>query len=106
MKKEFPTDAELHRIADEFASIAAANSDASFTVKHRGHYYHAGCTEFDIGGVYYRETEEELKHVARHFMYWIYDSLQREYEYQTGEEVSRELCENAGEVFNENGDYV
>jgi len=48
LKKEFPTDAELHRIADEFASIAAAYPDASFSVEHRSYYYHSGCTKFDL----------------------------------------------------------
>ena len=122
LKKEFPQDAELHRIADEFAGVAALYPDASFSVKHCGRYYHSGCTEFDFDSGCDQEVDEgserdrafharygvadDLKTTARRFMDWIYSRLEAEYEYQTGEEAAREACESAGEVFNENGDYV
>lgn len=119
LKAAAPKDTELHRIADEFATVAAQYPEATFSVKHRGHYYHSGCTEFDFDSGVNRDSDEnceiddafherhgaaaDLKDAARAFMDWIYRQLEREYEYQTGEECAREYCENAGEIFDADG---
>jgi len=119
LKAEFPTDKALHDIADSFARVADIYANASFSVKHRGHYYHSGCTEFDIESGVDRDSNsncasddafharngaaDDLKDAARAFMDWIYSRLKSEYEYQNGEEVLRETCETAGEVFDEQG---
>lgn len=122
LKAAAPLDTELHGIAEQFAAVAALYPDASFSVKHRGHYYHSGCTEFDIDSGIERATDEnserddefherhgaaeDLKDAARSFMDWIYSQLEKEYEYLTGEECAREYCENAGEVFDADGNLA
>lgn len=45
---EDPATTEIKRIAAEFDRIAKAYPQASFTVKHRGHYSHENCTEFNF----------------------------------------------------------
>lgn len=115
LKAEYPKDEALHSIADEFAAVVAKYPDACFTVKHRGHYSHSGCTEFDFdySGNDSEEFHErngaadDLKQAARNFMDWIYQRLEEEYEYQCGEEQAREyLTDCEGEVFDINGDMV
>lgn len=90
---------ELRRIASEFDSVAKGFPSASFTVKHRGHYYHEFCTEFDVSmyddaeGVIQTEAnaaEESLIEAARDFMRWIYRQLESEYEYQNSDETVEE----------------
>ncbi len=89
LKQEAPEDKELHRIANEFESFAKQFPEASFTVKHAGRYCHKHSADFDIDlGAEYNEVEENnLKEIARDFMDWIYDSLQKEYDYQNSDEV-------------------
>ena len=88
---------EVKRIAAEFERLAKEFPEASFSVKHRGHYQHENCTEFDFtldGGDELTEAqsarvddaEEELKEAARDFMRWIYRQLEKEYEYQNSDE--------------------
>lgn len=118
VREHAPQDAELHRIADIFERIAPTYPEASFTVKHRGHYHHEMCTafEFEAGDPpgelseedaethYATFPEEALKEAARDLMRWIYKSLETEYEYQTSEEVGREMLASEGEVFTAEGD--
>ena len=115
LKAEYPKDEELHNIADEFAAVVAKYPDARFTVKHRGHYSHSGCTEFDFDysgndseAFHARHgAADDLKQAARNFMDWIYQRLEAEYEYQCGEEVAREyLTDCEGEVFDIEGNYA
>jgi len=121
LKDYAPKEAELHRIADEFARIATEWPDARFTVQHRGHHYHEHCTSFDFAG-FVREdadgslrdltpaeedsassAEEDLTEAARDFMRWIYSQLQTEYEYQNADEqVDESILANAYE-FDEEG---
>lgn len=103
---EGPATAEIKRIAAVFAEIAKKYPHASFTVKHRGHYSHENCTEFDFerfpdDAIYreigyddwpeekravYEEACESLKEAAKDFMRWIYRQLEKEYEYQNSDE--------------------
>lgn len=118
IKAELPQDAELHRLADEFARIAADYPDASFIVKHRGHYSHSGCTEFGLDSgcddvepdkAFHERNgaADDLKQAAREFMDWIYRALEREYEYVTSEEAAREyLTDCCGEEFDADGDRI
>lgn len=123
LKAEYPQDAGLHRIADEFAAVVAKYPDAAFTVKHRGHYSHSSCTEFtfdsgcdasttegeELENLFYARSgpADDLKQAARNFMDWIYRRLEAEYNYQTGEEAAREyLTDCEGEVFDIDGNIV
>lgn len=125
VQEHAPHDTELHRIAAEFERIAAAYPGASFQVRHNGYYHHEGCTSFDMdagempdnAGLSYESDEydaalkayqdvfpeDELKEAARDLMRWLYSQLEKEYEYQTSEEVGREMLSGAGEVFTEEG---
>lgn len=112
---DFTQDKGLQRIAAEFERIALAYPSASFSVKHRGHYYHSGCTHFELedglegGEENYKELaedfpEEDLKQAARGFMDWIYSRLGAEYDYQTSAEACAEACEANGYEFTEEGE--
>lgn len=100
LKEHAPEDKELHRIAAEFESLAKKFPQAAFRVKHRGHYSHKYCTEFDFQFPDDNEGEDwpeekrdawnkvcdNLKEAARDFMEWIYDQLEKEHEYRNEDE--------------------
>jgi hypothetical protein len=55
-------------------------------VKHRGHYYHSGCTNVDVqhkDRAYYYEPDnsEDIRDLLREFMDWIYDRLEADHSY-------------------------
>ncbi len=92
LSEHAPQDEELKRIEKEFASLVQALPHSSFRVKHRGHYQHSLCTEFDVDFGQEEEdevttvTEEDIKQLARDCMDWIYSSLEKEYEWQNEDE--------------------
>ena len=109
LKEHAPQDTELHRIVDGLADLAKEYPDGSFTVKHSGHYYHSGCTHFNmelpceaLDEAEYdspehkrldekiRNDEETLKELARDFMDWIYKQLEQEWTYQNSDEQVEE----------------
>ncbi len=100
LKQHAPKDAELHRIADEFERIAKLYAGSSFTVKHRGHYYHENCTSFEVriadgddNEIYENPAQEEeaaLIEAAKDFMRWIYKSLEKECDYVNSDEQIEE----------------
>lgn len=110
LAKEFPKDEELQRIAAEFERIAVAYPEARFSVKHRGHYTHSGCTEFSFDMNPPEDSDDvarsmkewdairardnavaaELRQAARDFMDWIYKQLENEWEYQNSDEAVAE----------------
>lgn len=100
LKAEWPQDAELHRIADGLAATAAQDADGSAGIRHSGYYSHSGCTSFDVDGI---EDEQEFKDLARSFMDWIYDALEKEYEYLTSDESVSEMIEANEYEFNADG---
>jgi hypothetical protein len=113
MHKECPVDTELHRIADSMAAIAKVFPFASFTVKHSGHYCHQYSTSFDVSianeegdeiDTPEREkAEESLIELARDAMEWIYNGLEKEYDYQTAEEQVIESIRANEYEFTEDG---
>ena len=87
VKAYAPTDKELHAIADRWQALQRRYFyRIESSVKHRGHYSHENCTEFDISinraCDFPSEVTDETKDIARDFMRWIYRQLEREYEYQ------------------------
>ena len=95
-------DQELQRIHAEYQRIAALFPDAVFTVKHRGHYYHENCTEFDI--YLGEEAEDALIECSRDLMRWIYRSLEREYDYHNSDDMVDENIRINEYDFTEDGD--
>lgn len=87
-----PQDVELNRIAKEFERIALAFPNSSFSVKHRGHYYHKYETVFDVRIFDNDDNEidtpessqasEDLIETARDFMQWIYRQLEKDYNWR------------------------
>ena len=94
LKEHAPVDAVLHKIVDKFEAIAKANPDAEGSVKSsRGGYCHKYATEFDAecfpgeaGAGHARDWID----ATRDLMQWLYDSLEKEYEYQTSDEAVSE----------------
>lgn len=110
-----PDTKEVRRIAAEFEETAKNFPNASFSVKHRGHYSHEFCTDFNVslgedednGSISQEEwsrAESDLIETARDYMRWIYKQLEKEYEYQNSDEVIDELLESNGYTFREDGE--
>ena len=102
MKAHAPKDKELHRIAAEMRRIGRADKDASMSVQHRGHYYHEGCTEFSTEART-AELADAIKETSRDAMQWIYQQLQKEYEYQSADEQVDESIRANEYEFTEEG---
>lgn len=109
VKTYAPQDKELHRIAQAWQELQKKNFySLTAKVKQSGYYMHSGCTVFDcedtrMGYLESLEIQEEIETIGRNFMDWIYKSLEKEYDYQTSEEVISELCEANGYVFDQYG---
>ena len=98
-----PETTEIKRIAAGFAEIARQYPGASFRVKHNGHYYHRFCTTFDVdvghdweSGVGTQEAENaeaSLIELARDFMLWIYQMLEKQCDYINSDEAVDESIE-------------
>lgn len=113
MKEHAPEDATLHRIAGEFEKVAKQFPNALFSVKHRGHYSHQYCTDFDVEirdaddvNVDSEEAttaEKALIEAARDFMAWIYRQLEQEFTYQNSDEAVDESIRANEYTFTSNG---
>lgn len=101
VKAYAPRDTELHRIAKAWYDLQRKNFYAiRASVKHSGHYYHEFCTSFNVEDTrdnygywpenHAKEIQDEVQSIARDFMQWIYNQLEREYRYQTSDEVIEE----------------
>jgi hypothetical protein len=102
-----PKDEKIARIAAEFERIALANPGATASSKHSGHYYHALCMDIecwdtDTDG----EADKALKEAFRDFANWIYRQLEKEYEYQTGDECATEALTHGDWEFTESGEIA
>lgn len=110
--KAYTNDAELNRIAKAWQSLQRRNFYAlEASVKHRGHYQHEMCTEFDCGDTRHNygwlqnpEAEDDIKEIARDFMRWIYKRLEAEYEYSVSDEVVEENIIANGYEFTADGE--
>lgn len=105
-----PLDKELNRIAKAWQTLQGRSSYAlTASVKHRGHYYHEMCTEFDCEntrnqyGLLNAGKEDDTKEIARDFMRWIYKRLEEAYEYSVSDEVVEENIIANGYEFTEDG---
>ena len=107
-----PQGTELHRIADELQNIQRRNFyKLHATMRHHGHYSHSGCMSVsveheddpyrDIG-----DAEDDITQLMRDFADWIYDQLEKEYEYQCSDNVVEESIIANEYEFDEDGDRV
>ena len=105
--KEALREVELNRIATGFEKLAREFPDASFTVKHRGHYNHENCTEFDFhiaeeqdivgleSGTTQSTAEVDLEELAKDAMKWTYRQLEKEWcWYYSNEQVDESIEAN------------
>lgn len=112
IKAYAPQDTELHRIAKELQDIQRRHFyQLRATVKHRGHYQHSGCMSVDVyrtdDGYFNDGTDEEsFIQCMRDFADWIYSQLEKEYEYQTSDEVAEEMIIANEYEFDENGNIA
>lgn len=111
MKEHAPQDAELHRIADECARIAALFPTASLSVKHSGRYSHQYCTvnivdengdEIDTAAA--QDAEKALIEASRDAMAWIYRQLEADWDWRNGDEQVDESIEANEYTFTEEGE--
>lgn len=75
---------------------------------HSGHYYHSGCMKVDVQYCddKYRDIEDaadELTQLLRDFADWIYDQLEKDYEYRMSDENVDESILANGYEFTEEG---
>jgi len=109
---ERPDDVELNRIA-----VALFKTQRPFffklaaTIKHRGHYYHSGCTSIDVQhseDTYrpIRSAEDDIADELRSLMDWLYRQLEKEHDYQISFEQFKESCESNDYEFTEYGRLV
>ena len=78
---------------------------------HSGRYSHSGCMDAsvwhyddqhrDIG-----DAEDDIAQLMRDFADWIYDQLEKEYEYQCSDNVVEESIIANEYEFDEDGDRV
>ena len=91
-----PQDKELHRIADELQNIQRRNFyKLCARMTHSGRYSHSGCMDVSVwhyDGLYrdIGDAEDEVTQLMRDFADWIYDQLEKEYEYQCSDSVVEE----------------
>lgn len=99
LKKDFATDVELHRLADEFTRIATANAEMTANIKSDRDtsinvtVEHGETADERINALEYQSPEwhaqnaqdgalaEALEEALKDFNCWIYKSLESEYEY-------------------------
>ena len=109
IREEAPEDKELHRIADALQAVQRRHFyKLRATTSHRGHYCHSGCMSVDVehDDDCYRDigdAEDDIAQLMRDFADWIYDQLQKEYDYQmSDEQVAESIIANEYE-FTEDG---
>jgi hypothetical protein len=113
IKEYAPQDMELHKIAEDLQAIQRKNFYRLWAnVQHSGHYYHAYCTDIQVGsdnesmGGANDEAYDCIKELLRDFMNWIYSQLEKEYEYLTSEEQFIEMSDANDYEYAENGKLV
>lgn len=120
VKEYAPQDETLHRIAAKFEEIAKSYPEASFTVRHTGHYYHKHSTSFDVSfgddaeekadtdsafGLKLSDTEDALTENARAFMQWIYKQLEQANDDNNSDESIAETIRLNKDEFTEDGEH-
>lgn len=106
MKDHAPEDTELHAIATQMYQIAQADPEAWAAVTHHGMNYHKYTAEFEVhlgDRIVLPDLEDRIIEAAREAMQWIYDRLEKEYEYQTSAEQIDMILTDMQYEFTETG---
>lgn len=89
-----PQDPELHRIVDALAAVQRPNFyELEAEIRHDGRTYHEHTMAItvesanSVGKEVSPEAEEALIEALRDLARWLYRQLEREYEYQTSDDV-------------------
>ena len=92
-----PQDSELHRIADALQAIQRRNFyQLCADISQRGRYYHENSMSITVdrdspnNQDMTADAEDTLTELLRDLARWLYRQLEREYEYQTSNEVTDE----------------
>lgn len=110
VKAEAPVDTELHRIADGLAEVQARYNNTLTAAITAGRDAHSRDTEIEI-----RDNQDEeptqadaeiVRELLRDFMDWIYNTLNTEWDYQTGDEAINERLTDGDEEYYEDGKRV
>ena len=99
IKAYAPQDTELHRIAKELQDIQRRHFyQLRATTQHRGHYYHSNSMDVNV----WNDSDEnrdidgatdDIANCMIDFADWIYSQLEKEYEYQTSDDVAEEMIQ-------------
>ena len=105
-----PEDSELHRIADGLQAIQRRNF---YQLRAEASQRGRGCHEYSMSITVERESpnnqemtadaEDTVAELLRDLARWLYRQLEREYEYQTSDEVTDEAILVNEYTFTENG---
>ena len=98
VKDYAPMDKELHRIAEQLRDIQRKNFyQLTATVTHRGMYSHSRSTTIDVGRFkdydeveMTSDAEETVSELLRDFMDWIYEQLEKEFDWLNSDEAVEE----------------
>lgn len=107
-----PQDAELHRIADALQEVQRRHFYRLVAgMAHRGHYHHSGCMDVSVADSEneYRDigdAEDDIRQLMRDFADWVYNQLEKEYEYLTSDEAVEEAIRANEYEFDEDGERV
>ena len=107
IRKYAPTNNELHRIADELLTLQKANFyRLTASISQSGRYYSLSVdtqmTDHINGGSDYApaDIDESLGEIMRDLNSYLYDCLEREYEYLTSDDAIKErLIDNEIEFY-------
>ena len=108
VKDYAPQDETLHQIALDLQHAQTANFyRVTATIKHSGHYYHSGCMSIDLENSENRyqeiKNEDDFIQAFRDFADWIYNQLEKAYDYETSEENARDYLENDDQEYTADG---
>ena len=106
-----PQDTELHAIANSLQQVQRRNFyQCQARIEHRGRYYH----EYTMAISVERDSptwqpltpdaEDGVVEALRDLARWLYRQLEREYEYQTSDEVVDETIQINGYTFTGDGE--
>lgn len=110
--KAYCGDKEVHRIVEALAEIQKRYFYKLTARMGRGHgsnfYSHSGTMSVDVSHYddEYRDlgsAEDEITQLMRDFADWVYDQLEKDFDYQTSDEAVAEACESNGYEFYEDG---
>lgn len=117
-KEYAPNDAEIERIASVFEVIGKRHKESSFLVTHLASYNHSlwdlasggneFCADFGVEEMVsdarlINAAETQLKQTARDFMKWIFEQIEKEYEYHSADEQVDESILSMEYTFTEDG---